>query len=109
MSQILQGTSVLAWRRSIHRDEICGPSEPSGSDEHGCTAGIDAGHDPLLARLIQPWTADGPSASAALLFSVQMAAESACKAAQQLLGLSDSSEPSSLQVSPGLVHHGSAG
>lgn len=52
-----------------------------------CYAGVKcpAGYDPVLARLIQPWMSDSPSASSSLLFSVQMAADSCCKAAHQLL------------------------
>ena len=42
-------------------------------------------NDLILSRLIQPWLVDAASTPAALLFSVQMAVQSACKAAHQLL------------------------
>lgn len=57
------------------------------------------GFDPVLARLMQPWLIDSPSASSALLFSVQMAAESSCRAAYQLLMLTNAADTLPAQVS----------
>ncbi|KAK9863771.1 hypothetical protein WJX84_004776 [Apatococcus fuscideae] len=75
---------AAVFQKGRPRDACALLAEQTGIESQG-------GSDPILMRLIQPWLIDSPSASSALLFSLQMAADSSCRAACQLLSLSRSS------------------